>query len=283
MKLADLSRTGRNTTGRFHLYGVGDLHADSATFNAERLQAFIAHIAADPLAVAVCVGDYLEGRTPGMRHYDPEAIRDDFRSHQHEYVNYGLDVVEGYLKPLVKAKVPTVLVRGNHDAYLDQVDFTAMLAQRLGPTVRYMGDEGFVRVKSGNPRTSGQGTKSGLYSTILHVAHGAGGGMRPGGKVNRLQQTFEWVDGVDVVVAGHTHDGFARVFPGIGVHERKDGALGLAKRDRALLRAPAFVERGVEATMTYASRKQYPSNDRGLLYLAVCPKDHRIWRHEVEL
>jgi predicted phosphodiesterase len=275
VKLADIKkRTDAN--GRVHVYAIGDLHADARNFNEPRLRQLIAAIAADPFAVAFAVGDYLEGRIPGMRFFDPKNVRHDFLDHLGDYVNYGLDVVSDYLMPLVTAKVPLVVSQGNHDDYLDQVDFTAMLAQRLGPTVKYLGGEGLVRIRTGTERKNG-----GLYTTVVHASHGAGGGMRPGGKINRQQQTYEWLDGVDIVLSGHVHDSAVRIFPGIGV-QSKGETIQIRERDRALYRAPAFVERAIENVESYAGRKGYGSNDRGLQFLKVVPHVSRIFRAECE-
>jgi hypothetical protein len=278
MYLADIQRDTQGD-GKFHLYALGDIHRDALNCNVERLGQFVKHVAADPLAVCVAVGDYLEGRIPGMKHFDPECIKPDFLPHLKDYVNYGLDILEAELKPIVQARVPLVLVQGNHDDYLDQVCLTAMLAQRLGKGATYVGGEAMIRVRTGTPRKAR--ATVGYYSTIVHAYHGSGGGGRPGSKINRQQQNFEWLDGVDIDVSGHVHDGATRVYPGIGVNA-VGPRLQLTQRDRALFRAGTFVERANEGPTNYAGKKQYGSNDRGLQFLKIDPKDRRIYRTECE-
>src|SRR5690348_17495156 len=96
----------RDTTahGALSVYAIGDTHLDLKTSDHDRIAAYIAHIAKDPCSVAVFVGDLLDGRVPGRKHFDSDAVRLDFLSNLKSYVNHGLDVAEDLFKPLIKAK-----------------------------------------------------------------------------------------------------------------------------------------------------------------------------------
>lgn len=271
MFLQDVLLPGAGT-GTFNLYAIGDMHADRKDFNEQRFKRYIDHIAGSESPLAVFVGDALEGRIPGRKYFDADTVRIDFLGHMKSYVNYGLDVLEDYFKPLIKAKVPLVIVSGNHDDYLEEIGLSAELVRRLGGSARYLGGEGFIRVRSGKTGA--------LRTTRVYATHGSGGGKKPGSKVNTMQGYYEWVD-ADVVIAGHVHDGDIRVIPSYGIPEK--GTLQLVKRHRVMYRSPSFVERAIEGVVGYQGKKGYPANDEGLMYVRINPQWQRATRVELEL
>lgn len=271
MHLIDVTKHGPNT-GTFSLYAIGDMHADRKEFNDAKFRAYIKHIAKDPQAIAVFVGDALDGRIPGRKHFDADTVRLDFLNNLKSYVNHGLDVLEDYFRPLMKAKVPLIVVSGNHDEYLEEIGLSAELVRRLGGTARYLGGEGFVRIASGKPGH--------MRTTVVYATHGTGGGKTPGPKVNAMQRTFEWVD-ADVVMAGHVHDGDIRIIPSFGVPQ--DGALQLVKRPRVMYRAPSFVERAIQGVVGYQGKKGYPASDEGLMYVRLNPQHRSATRVELDI
>lgn len=276
MYLVDVEkRTTGN--GALSLYAIGDTHLDLKTSNHDRLRAYIATICRDPHAVAVFVGDLLDGRVPGRKHFDADAVRPDFLGNLKSYVNHGLEVATTLFQPLIRKRVPLVCVSGNHDDYLEEIGLTAEFVRRLGGTARYLGGEGFVRVRTGMRRPSGDAYH---YTTVIHASHGSGGGRTPGPKVNAMQRTYEWVD-ADVVIAGHVHDGDIRIIPSYGVS--RSGTMQLVKRPRVMYRAPGFVERSIAGCVTYAGKKGYGTNDEGLQWVSLNPGKGSAIRHEVDL
>lgn len=275
MYLVDVERKVRSNTGAFGLYAIGDMHADRREFDEDKFKAYIAHIAADPTAIAVFVGDALDGRIPGRKHFDADTVRMDFLGNLKSYVNHGLEVLDAYFRPLIKAKVPLVIVSGNHDEYLEEIGLSAELVRRLGGTARYLGGEGFVRI-----RTTGDNTGTGWRTTTVYATHGTGGGKTAGPKVNAMQRYYEWVQ-ADVVMAGHVHDGDIRVIPSYGV--TTEGALALQVEPRVMYRAPSFVRRSIEGVVGYQGKKGYPSSDEGLMYVKMNPQQHRATRVELEI
>lgn len=279
MYLAGIDRE-TNAHGLLSVYAIGDTHLDLKTADHDRIKQYVAAIAKDPYSVAVFVGDLLDGRVPGRKHFDADAVRLDFLGNLKSYVNYGLEVAEDLFRPLIKAKVPLVCVSGNHDDYLEEIGLTAALVKALGGTAQYLGGEGFVRVHTGTRRKSrGSTSEPCWYTTKLYCAHGYGGGRRPGGKINNMQATYEWVD-ADVVIAGHVHDGSIRVIPAYSVQER--GNLALVTKPRVMYRAPSFVRRSIAGCVTYAGKKGYPSQDEGLQYVRIDPLERRVVRYECE-
>lgn len=265
--------------GAVSIYAIGDTHLDLKTSDHGRFKQYVAHIVKDPCAVAVFVGDLLDGRVPGRKHFDADAVRLDFLGNLKSYVNHGLEIATDLFRPLIKAGVPLVCVSGNHDDYLEEIGLTAEFVRRLGGSARYLGGEGFVRVRTGTKRKSGSGVDGAWYSTAIYATHGHGGGRTPGPKVNAIQRTFEWVD-ADVVIAGHVHDGMIRIIPSYGIRER--GTLELVKRPRVMYRAPGFVRRSIQNVVTYTGKKGFPATDEGLQWVRLDPKDRRAVRYECD-
>jgi hypothetical protein len=266
---------------RLHVFAVGDLHADSKLFREDRLKRWVAHIASFGAgAVAVCVGDYLNGQTPGHKHFDPEATRHDYLVNLDGYVKHGLAHCERLLSPLGKAGVPTVMVEGNHDRMMGAVGFTAMLADRIG--AQYLGAGGFIRVRSESAATKRRREETGEAmprTTVIYAHHGSRGGATPGPKVNAMHALMGWAD-ADIYIAGHVHDALTRVVPRYTAPRRFD-SLSIVERDIGLYRAPSFLARSVTGVSTYADRKEYGSNDEGLMWMERCTQDGTIQRHEL--
>lgn len=279
MHLIDIQRSTTAKNGVFQLHVIGDMHADRVEFDEERFKEHVKVIAKSPNPVCIVIGDLLDGRIPGRKHFDPDTVRLDFLSNLKSYVNHGLDVLDGYFKPLIKAKVPTVFVVGNHDEYLEEIGLTSAIVTRLaayGRNVHYLGGEGFIRVQTGH----GNSPNGGARTTVIYSRHGSGGGKRPGPKVNQMQAEFEWID-ADIIVQGHVHDGDIRVIDAHTVTKSGDPHLQIKKR--AMFRAPGYVRRAVEGRVGYQGKKGYPATDTGLMYLNVDPSKNRITRHELEI
>ena len=252
---------------------MGDLHADSKAFDEERLKKWVGHISEfGGNAIAVCVGDYFNGQTPGHKHFDAGAMRDDYVLNLEGYVKHALGHCERMLKPLTKAGVNTVLIEGNHDRMISAVGFTAMLSDRIGGT--YLGNAGFIRAHC-TPLYKTTGTPI----SVLYAHHGKKGGVTPGPKVNAMQALIGPYD-ADVYIAGHVHDAMLRVVNRRGVR-RKGSSTEMVSRAVGLYRAPSFLSDTPTGYSTYGERNEYGANDSGLMWLEVNPKLFTMQRHEL--
>jgi hypothetical protein len=272
--LAEIERA-TTVDGAFHLYLIGDLHSDSLNFDEDRLKRYVAHIAKDPIAVAIFVGDGFEGHTPKHKHFDAGSIRRDYLNNMESYIKHSLEHNARLLSPLTKAGVPLVVCEGNHDLMVDSVGYAAMLADRCNAT--FLGGEGLIRVRTMSKHKKKGANAGGSYISVIHATHGWGGGRKKGGAVNNLLDTAQWCD-ADIYVAGHVHSAYAGIQERIGV--TRAGPLRLKRRPVAFLRAPSFVRRAVEGVVGYAGRRGYGTSDDGLLWLAVNPYHGTIVRHE---
>lgn len=106
---------------------------------------------------------------------------------------------------------------GNHERRVyrsDGIDTTAIMCAQLGLQDRYSDTTALLFVRFGKNTRRGSHNRRQLYT--VYVTHGSGGGKRPGGKVNRLEDLAGIVD-ADIYIHSHVHSpvimkqGFFRV------------------------------------------------------------------------
>lgn len=246
--------------GAFRIYPIGDLHKDKASFKKDRLRRYIDMIAADPAAVWFGLGDYIDGTTPDHRFFAPGTINKRDMDHIGEYIMYQLDEVETLLAPL-RGK-PGVMIWGNHDVRgpLRFSGFTKALADRLG--AHYGGGECLVRVTAREP---GERGKKSSYNWVVYAQHGAGSGMYPGAKLNRMQNSVIIAPRADVYLGAHVHDSLPRKLKVYDITRK--GQARLREVAISMLTAPSFNQGRVESVTDYDGAKKLPPTDDGIVYL----------------
>lgn len=103
----------------------------------------------------------------------------------------------------IKDKILAVLP-GNHENRVyrsDGIDITEMMCAQLGISAKYSPTTALLFIRFGKARTGRHGRPM-LYT--IYVTHGAGGGRKEGGKINRLADLACIVD-ADIYCCGHTH------------------------------------------------------------------------------
>jgi UDP-2,3-diacylglucosamine pyrophosphatase LpxH len=292
MNILDLEvQTEPVDVGRWRLYPVGDLHLDEKSTDRKRLKRYLEHIAADPYSIWVLVGDLISGTTPSHGWFTVEPVAADVLVNMDRYVAYTMLELEHTLQPLVGR--PGIVIQGNHDLRRG-IQWSGLcweIARRLNDKsdapVLYGGDECLVRVRARENRSKGSKSKPNCWLYTVHAHHGAGGGMYPGGKINRFENTVGKLTDADILVRGHVHDSDIRIVP-IYTVTRK-GKARLKERQRAFVTAGSFAPARTEGVNDYASRKGYPPNDQGIMYLNIAlPARHsghdgKMWRSELPI
>ncbi len=243
--------------GAWRLYPIGDLHLDGRSTDRQRIDEYIKFIAADPCSVYVVVGDLWDGTVSSHRFFEPSTIRPEVVMEMSRYVDLMAEELTELFAPLEGR--PGIFIQGNHDIRRG-VEFSGIVgavARRVG--ARYGGDECMARIVAKNAT----GSRSTVWT--LHAHHGAGGGMYPGGKVNRFQNTVGQLADCDIYIRGHVHDSDARIVHIYGIS--RTGKPAMVKRPRAFLTAPSFSPDRTEGLNNYASRKGYGPQDQGITFL----------------
>ena len=102
----------------------------------------------------------------------------------------------------IKDKILAVLP-GNHEHRIyktDGLDITELMCAQLGIPSKYSPTTALLFVRFGK----GAGNKNRPQMYSIYATHGAGGGRKEGGKVNRLADLSSIVD-ADIYIHAHTH------------------------------------------------------------------------------
>lgn len=105
---------------------------------------------------------------------------------------------------------------GNHELRIykqDGIDMTKLMCKELGLLHVYTPTAGYIFLRFGKSRSSEHHYKPILYR--IYATHGAGGGRKQGGKINRLAD-LTYICEADIYIHSHTHlpavfmDGYCR-------------------------------------------------------------------------
>lgn len=159
----------------------------------------------------------------GLIHQDIEYIR----THDNAYCVLAGDLLECALKtslgdvysslsPMEELTAMTDLIApiahkvvgattGNHENRhyrTNGVDMTRLLARQLGFEGKYSEDAAVIFLRFGADEFHNHHARPILYT--IYLTHGAGGGKKEGGKIQRLTDLAEIID-CDIYICGHTH------------------------------------------------------------------------------
>lgn len=171
------------------IYPVSDTHVGDILFHHVEFQRFIEFILEKPNRFIVLNGDLINNNLANS----VGSVYEDIISPNDQ------------IKEIVRMLLPVreriwVMVGGNHEQRTKKevsMDVTEHMAEKLG--VPYSEDEAFLKVRIGkNPVNS----KKLVYS--IYMTHGNGGGKKPGGKLNNLEDLSKNIL-ADIYIAGHGH------------------------------------------------------------------------------
>ena len=178
------------------VYPVADVHLGSLEHDSQGWSKFCAKVANEPNSYVILAGDLINNNT---RSAVGSPWEDSIRPREQKRM-----MVE-FLEPL-KDKI-LCCVSGNHErrSLKDADDDpTYDIMSKLDLEDIYRQNAAFMKIRLGaRKRDGGIG-----YDTSFKfaVTHGAGGGMT-GSAVNRNEKWGTVIDGVDCVIAAHTHKG----------------------------------------------------------------------------
>jgi len=115
-----------------------------------------------------------------------------------------VDMLVKLLKPIAKKIIGVTL--GNHEerAYRsDGIDIMRFVCRELGVEDKYCPEGVLIFLRFGKAMEHGKQSNSQQWYSI-YATHGAGGGRKEGGKINRLIELSAIVD-ADIYIHSHTH------------------------------------------------------------------------------
>jgi hypothetical protein len=258
--------------GAWRLYGIGDPHLDKRNQDARRFKRYLDHIASDPYSLAICVGDVFDVTLPSHKFYHAGTLRKDVTSAMDQYLNKMVDEAADYFAPILKAGIPFICAEGNHDVRMQGVNAIQLLISVLNERAKrerwkgrafYAGGEAMVRVRA---PYAARGSEHLANIWTIYVNHGTGGGMQPGGKVNRAAWQAHICD-ADVYVRGHVEEADMRIVDRYAVSRK--GEARLIARPVAYYTAAGYATRRRQGMVDYAGVKALPPLDRRIQWLEL--------------
>lgn len=179
------------TVDKIEIHPLADLHIGDMSCDYKAILAELDYIKNTPNCYCLLDGDLMDtaiassiGDTYGATHSPMEQLR--------ECVS---------LFAPIKNKIIAVC-SGNHENRTyktDGIDLTRLMCDQLGIADRYSPTNALIFVRFGKEYKH---RRKICYS--LYMSHGAGGGKREGGKINRLADLANIID-VDIYIMAHVH------------------------------------------------------------------------------
>lgn len=211
------------------------------------------------------MGDIADAITISDKRYDKDNMDDDLPTMKDQY-EYAVEL----FKVLDPEKCLGVLT-GNHDDKVRRMSPTgydyAMTGFAAPLGVPYLEFSGFVTLCFEN-QYHDRSKKS------FYLWHGAGGGRKTGGKINRLEDMAAGFN-ADIYAVGHYHV-LAHTVKGYKEHVTNGRHDHIAKKAKYYMITGGYLEGYVEDVSTYVSRFGYMPSVLGCMKLVIHPDSGRV-------
>lgn len=173
------------------IHPLSDFHLGDAMCDFKLIREKLDYIAANDKAFCILGGDLMDAAIAS-------SVGDTYGANLQpmEQLKQCVELFEP-----IKDKILCVL-SGNHEARTyksDGIDMTALMCSQLGIPEAYSPTTALLFVRFGHSSHRGR-----PICYTVYVTHGAGGGRKEGGKINRLADLAGIVDS-DVYIHSHTH------------------------------------------------------------------------------
>ena len=178
-----------------HIYPIGDVHLGVREHMSKEWKAFLKQILDDPVGYVVILGDLIDNITRSSIGDIWECVLSP-REQKERMVEQ--------LRPLAEDNRILCILPGNHERRsVRETEYNPAydIALALGVEEVYRENMAFLCLRFGNKGSNG--LKNPTYTMV--VAHGAGGGKKYGSSLNNVIDLGYLIEGVDIVVTGHTH------------------------------------------------------------------------------
>ena len=179
---------------QIEIHPMADLHIGDSMADFKLIMDRIEHIKNTPNAYCILGGDLMDTAIAN-------SVGDTYGANLKP-----MDQLKQCVKIFdpIKDKILCV-VPGNHENRVyrfDGIDITEMMCAQLGIPERYSPTTALLFIRFGKQNHGGCCGRPFLYT--MYVTHGAGGGRKEGGKINRLADLAGIVD-ADIYLHHHTH------------------------------------------------------------------------------
>jgi hypothetical protein len=249
---------------RRKLWAIGDVHLYNRACIVSEIDALIAEIKDDPLALWIGLGDLADCISPYDPRFDAQEVAPDKR--ENFFQKLGRCIVKDLVEKFAPIKDKCVgMLRGNHESkYESQTDQAIMsdVCENLG--VRYCDyccafDLVFVA-----------GKRREVFKVWAH--HGAGGATTTGGKINKLKKAMTEVFDADIYLMGHCHEQLDLSL--VHLYQDEKGVIRQKKKQGVI--TGAYLATYHSGASGYGEQKLYAPVSLGSSAVTIVPGSRRL-------
>eukprot|EP00919_Chromeraceae_sp_WS-2016_P032057 GHVR01075507.1.p1 GENE.GHVR01075507.1~~GHVR01075507.1.p1 ORF type:complete len:277 (-),score=38.39 GHVR01075507.1:1347-2177(-) len=249
---------------------MGDWHVGARMCDMEGIEEWCQRILDDPLGKVILMGDLIDSIGITDKRYDGRTVHPQFRAYCDE------NLVEAEtrwccdtLLPLAKAGKIVAVLTGNHEEHVRKwtarhsvcvdphYDLTKYLTAQSGNEVRSLGYSGFIRLKL---VCKTEAEKRSTDMVTVYANHGFGGGRRPGGHANALDDALDAYL-ADLTLVAHRHQRIAISKVRIGIKNK--GKVTPVKHDMKACITGTFLKTSEKGSHSYSEEKLYKPTEVG--------------------
>ena len=266
MELAEYRINYSSRRDKIVLYPLGDIHFGTRHCDVNLLNKTIAKIRDNPNAYWIGMGDYCEMITLSDPRFVASEILPDLYPSLGTLAVAQRDAIIELLKPIADKCLG--LLEGNHEYEIKNrhyVDIVRDMAREL--RVCYLGNAAMIRLVV--YREPGNQTST-FY---VYAEHGSGGGKKPGGKINALEDMMSNFD-ADIYLRGHVHTKLSSKRPMLKLSSK--GKLKLMTATRVCVLTGCYYRSYEVGTSSYAERRGFPPTELGTPAVLITPTTREI-------
>lgn len=237
-----------------NIYIMPDCHFGSPAFLEHEYERLAKIIENDRHAHLIFLGDLIDSNRPSTRLLKRVAYssRKEEQKQQDDRDSYWIDnKIIPKLKRIIKHKNCLGMLDGDHYLEMENgISTTQAVCCKMG--LPYLGDGQVILKLHFQFRNRSKQTKI----LAIHCQHGIGGAGRPSAGVNKLEETANIWEGVDIFARGHSHKGFILPISKYIIPQLKSE---IQQHDIWLVNTPSFRTGLILGETDYAESRNYPA------------------------
>jgi predicted phosphodiesterase len=253
----------------FTLYPLGDVHFGSANCAVGEFIDTVQRIKADPGALWIGMGDFVEAIAPNDKRFSAGGIDQNVidLGAQDRIGDVFVEKMGAVLAPIASKCV--AYLNGNHEQVFDKHYYTALSCRILDAAGI---DSGCYVPWAGLIRLAFEDHNNHRGALRIFAAHGWQAGRMDGAKVNEARRLMAYVD-ADIYLQGHSHSRFVIPQSRIAVNP---SWTKITEQKAYIAHTGSFLKTLEQDQASYAERAGYPPTSLGTIRFHITPKSDAL-------
>jgi hypothetical protein len=195
----------------FEFTPLGDFHLGSANCDHHALEKWIGHIADNPDARWVGMGDLVESIAPDDKRWNPSDVDEAVTLHRQARIgDWYVERITEVIRPI--ADKCWSLNDGNHEDKFGARYFTNLLAR----VAKELGRPDLYQEWASITRVIFEDDHQHRCTLRIYQQHGWQAGRKDGAKINGLDDLMSFVRGCDIYLVAHSHSRLLKTYTQLG-------------------------------------------------------------------